>query len=177
VLKRSDLLESEEQDAFERILKAMYSIPYTVGGVHELGDLTRLASLYGVLPIVSASLYRAISEDTSILGKEISAQPTLVLPMAKKLRHSLIFREALVHIVGDWRLWENLGNKKLFEDDNELSEILFRAHSRFCVLKSNVDNAILVRIMWDTKFLETFIGEVGSLPASLGRKQLPEHVS
>jgi hypothetical protein len=133
----------------------MYNIPYAVESVEELKRMTRLADFYRALPIVSASLYRAIWGN-SALGESIWSQPFAALQIAKKLRHPILFREALIHVVRGREEWEGMGNKQPFEDDDELNNIAFRAHSQFCVLKLEADHEILSQLHWNSNFPKIF---------------------
>jgi hypothetical protein len=101
-----------------------------------------LADFYRTLPVVSASLYRAIWGNRK-LGSAISNLPWKALAIAKKLQHPILFREALIYVVSDYTTWENLDDWNVFENDEKLKNTAFRAHARLCALKMRADHEIL----------------------------------
>ncbi|PBP16491.1 hypothetical protein BUE80_DR012781 [Diplocarpon rosae] len=99
---RDGLETSADEVAFEKLLCAMYRKTYSISGLRELSDMTRLADFYCCLPTFSASLYTALWHSPQ-LAAEIPSNCNSTLLLAQKLRHPLLFREALVHVVGQWK--------------------------------------------------------------------------
>jgi hypothetical protein len=120
----------DEQAAFMNLLKAMYNMPFSIKSLSRLGNLTRLADFYRALPVVSMSLYR-VNQGNALLADGIFRDPFKALPSAKKLRHPVSFREALIHAIGEHETWETLGNETPFPGDEQLNYTVLRAHSQF----------------------------------------------
>ncbi len=104
---------SEElQEAFRKLLCAMYGLPYRIEKLTELRDLEGLADFYFALPIISATLSNALvgsrifqhvsrsAEDRSWVY--FGSEAERVILMALKLRHAPLFRECFIHLVARW---------------------------------------------------------------------------
>ena len=69
--------------------------------IEELHEITTLADLYLVLPTFSVSLDIALFNNKD-LSQHISKNPCLALQEAHRLRHVVLFRECLIHVLGPW---------------------------------------------------------------------------
>jgi hypothetical protein len=61
-----------------------------------------MADYYRMLPIVSHTLSNALLDSQKFM-KQINTDPCAVFEAAAKLRHKVLFREALVWVVADWK--------------------------------------------------------------------------
>jgi hypothetical protein len=97
-----------EVDAFQRLLCAMYSLPYQVLTFAELERLTNTAEFYGALRIVSYTLSNALLDSPIFTpstrgdehGTEFIREAREILFLAKKLRHAVLFRDSFIVVVG-----------------------------------------------------------------------------
>jgi hypothetical protein len=86
---------------FTLLLSAIYGRAYTVPCLDSLETLTCLADYYGALQIVSNTLDSALARSHNLV-EQIPFHPLRLLHAAQKLRHSILFRDALVFVAGDW---------------------------------------------------------------------------
>ncbi len=117
---------SHEETAFEKLLCSMYHKNYSISGLHELSDMTRLADFYCCLPTLSASLYTALWH-SPLLITEIRQNCNSTLILAQQLRHPLLFREALVHVVSQWK-----GYSRFLDGHYSLICAVISAYNRVC---------------------------------------------
>ncbi|KUJ24417.1 uncharacterized protein LY89DRAFT_548278, partial [Mollisia scopiformis] len=89
---------SEQDLAFSKLLSAFYNKPFSISFFNELVTITHLADHFSALPCLSSALYVALWH-SPVLVQEIRTNCKEMLLLAKKLRHALLFREALVHVV------------------------------------------------------------------------------
>jgi hypothetical protein len=92
-----------QAEMFEKFLSSVYLRPYSIDSIPELTNLTDMADYYRMLPIVSHTLSNALLNSQESFIKEIKTDPCAVFEAAAKLRHKVLFREALVWVVSDWR--------------------------------------------------------------------------
>lgn len=69
--------------------------------MREFGDVVRLADFYCSLPAVSRSVDSVLLHSPELI-QQIPDSCVTTLEMAHKLRHPLLFQEALVHVVSKW---------------------------------------------------------------------------
>ncbi|KAG0651409.1 hypothetical protein D0Z07_2115 [Hyphodiscus hymeniophilus] len=133
-----------EQNAFEKVLRAIYCLSYDIDSVCELEDVTRIADFYCALPALSSSLYRGLWKDTGLITSwdGIFTNADTVLAVAKKLRHPILFREAVIIIVSQPGRWLCGREDFLSEDDDNLKAVVLRAHHRLCRLKLKADHHV-----------------------------------
>jgi hypothetical protein len=93
---------SAQVACFTLLLSAIYGRAYTVPCIDSLETLTCLADYYGALQIVSNTLDSALVRSHNLV-EQIPSHPLRLLHAAQKLRHSILFREALVFVAGDWK--------------------------------------------------------------------------
>lgn len=149
--------------AFEKLLCAMYRMKYEISGLRELSDITRLAESYCCLPAFSTSLYTALWH-SPLLVADIPANCYSTLLLAQKLRHPLLFREALVHVVSQWK-----GYSRFLDGHYSLICAVTSAYNRVCerLLAANQD-----------LFLATNLGgqirlDISAATVDIEREQLP----
>ncbi|KAK6583446.1 hypothetical protein PZA11_004522 [Diplocarpon coronariae] len=89
---------ADETQAFGQILCAFYGVPYELKGVENLETITRLADYYCALPKVSHSILQPL------LAHRVNVKDNAVvlIEIASKLRHAILFRECVVFLAGLW---------------------------------------------------------------------------
>jgi hypothetical protein len=92
----------EEETSFEKLLFVFYNREFRITNLAELKRMTNLADYYLSLPALSASLYAALHRSHG-LHHEIYSVPEEFLIIAKKLRSSALFKEALILSLGPFR--------------------------------------------------------------------------
>ncbi|CZT06610.1 uncharacterized protein RAG0_12292 [Rhynchosporium agropyri] len=117
---------STDEVAFEKLLCAMYHKKYSINSLRELSDMTRLADFYCCLPTFSTSLYSELWYSPLLIA-EIPPNCNSTLLLAQKLRHPLLFREALVHVVCQWK-----GYSRFLEGHYGLVCAVTSAYNRVC---------------------------------------------
>ncbi|KAK0115490.1 hypothetical protein ONS96_013945 [Cadophora gregata f. sp. sojae] len=88
---------------FKAMLCAFYVNPYCISSCSELSILTRLADFYCALPIVSRTLNMAFLSSPDLIN-DLPNHRCEAIELATKLRNKILFREALVWIVGPWSM-------------------------------------------------------------------------
>jgi hypothetical protein len=86
---------------FDALLRAIYNRSYHIKDIKQFLALTDLATYYCALPAVSRTLSNALHNSQDFI-KEIPGNPCSVFEAAAKLRHEVLFREALIWVVGRW---------------------------------------------------------------------------
>ncbi|CZR55435.1 uncharacterized protein PAC_05323 [Phialocephala subalpina] len=92
--------DSKHQErCFHKLICAIYTRPYVIYSFKCLQTLVELADYYRALPIVSRTLDSVLlnGDKRNICVREDCYD---ILALAAKLRNKLLFREALIHIVG-----------------------------------------------------------------------------
>lgn len=79
---------------FENFLLALYGRSYQLASVEQLILMTKFADYYDALPLLSASLYRAVVENNI----HVCYFTEHLLPIAVKLQHGPLFRDCIIHI-------------------------------------------------------------------------------
>lgn len=154
----------------------MYHRPYVLEGFQMLETLVDLADFYCALPIVSATI------TTPLLGSPIFSahneyqdnvweiQAPVMLVMAKKLRHPVLFREAFVHVVSNWQ-GNVLGeyyvfNKESdarspFPDDKDLLRLVYQGYSQVCSKLLKVNQQALRVLTVKDRCFEKVVRDMG----------------
>jgi uncharacterized protein YeaO (DUF488 family) len=91
--------------ALHDLLSVFYLRRYKMEHFQRLDYLVTMADFYCALPIVSMFLDATLPADPSLLN-EIPDKAPQFLSCARKLKSSTLFREAFVHVVGQWNLWD-----------------------------------------------------------------------
>jgi hypothetical protein len=112
----------------------MYNRPYQITNTKQLATMTRLADYYCALPILSSSLYTALWE-SEVFVNEIPNDAEIILPLACKLRHPIIFRECIIHIVGSMA-----GDKLAMFNNPKLDRMIAMHYGK---LNEKISNACL----------------------------------
>jgi hypothetical protein len=114
--------------------------------------MTEIADYYCALPILSASLDRALVK--SQFSREIRCHSVSLFPVAVKLRNTLLFRECLIWIVGPWR---NPKFKQLL--DPKLRQIARCVHGEISTqvlsVYADITRSLCVKDASEDKGLET----------------------
>lgn len=143
-----------EKEAFRKLLCAMYTRPYRVEDVAELETITRLADFYCALPIVSGTLSGALlgspmlrrDPDPENQGyNDFARKAGRLIFVAKKLRHTVLFRECFIHLVGNLQDEDYLGDTVLnLKNDKELWLLLTEGYARMCQLLLKAHQAFVI---------------------------------
>ncbi|KAK0115517.1 hypothetical protein ONS95_000205 [Cadophora gregata] len=80
------------------LLCAMYREPFMIASVNELQQLTKIADYYDALAALSHSILQPLVEDRL----DIEGDAVLLVHIALKLRHKILFREAVLFLAGNW---------------------------------------------------------------------------
>ncbi|KAG4428514.1 hypothetical protein IFR05_016003 [Cadophora sp. M221] len=122
---------------FNAMMCAIYTKPYAIESCADLLVLTRLADFYCALSIVSRTLDIAFHTSPALIN-QIPQFRCEVFAAAAKLRNRLLFREALVWIVGPWRVptYNNL-------EDPELKKVAHRAWTEICVKIAGINYSLM----------------------------------
>ncbi|KAG4419550.1 hypothetical protein IFR04_007344 [Cadophora malorum] len=154
---------SNDEVAFEKLLCAMYHKKYSISGLRELSDMTRLADFYCCLPTFSSSLYSALWHSPALIS-EISSNCNSTLILAQKLRHPLLFREALVHVVCQWK-----GYSHFLEGHYGLVCAVTSAYNRVCerLLAANQEIFIAMQLGGQVKV------DISAATSGLEREETP----
>lgn len=94
-------LTNQETRCFGHLLYALYSKKYRVASFADLACLVRLADFYRALPVVSSSFDAVLLASFNLYGK-IADHPLQALSLSYRVKSAILFREALVHVVGQW---------------------------------------------------------------------------
>ncbi|KAE9368578.1 hypothetical protein N431DRAFT_512770 [Stipitochalara longipes BDJ] len=93
--------QEQNTRAFYNLLRAMYSLPYTLESATELITMSVMARFYASLPILSRSLSASILQSKGFLYDMESNSMKLVI-VAKELRHAELFKDCLLLYLGPW---------------------------------------------------------------------------
>jgi hypothetical protein len=109
-----DSPDKTEEAAFEKLLCATYVLPYRIENAKVLTSLAEIADYYRAFPIVSRTLSYALHDSQAFIHS-IKCDPRTVFEAAAKLRHKVLFKDALVWVVGNWRYpaFKELSDRKL----------------------------------------------------------------
>ncbi|CAG8979883.1 hypothetical protein HYALB_00002657 [Hymenoscyphus albidus] len=152
---------------FRKLMSAMYLRPYTIDSASDVIGLTRVADFYCALPIVSATLNGPLMSSEYVAKGNIKNRDTTehvhfkapeLLLAAHKLRHGILFRECLVHIVDflddSRRLSQDDSYKgyRLLAQNDVLYRIVLEHHSLKCqkIMKVNLEQIKLAQDDDDT---------------------------
>lgn len=127
-----------EQQAFEKLLCAIYAQPYTISNTSELIKVTGFADYYRALPILSRTLDGALVNSKQI-NWYIAQDSAMLLETAAKLRNALLFRECLVWVVSPWSKREDLRRKT---SDAKLQKCIITAHRHVGKKVADLQHAI-----------------------------------
>ena len=141
------------------LLCAIYNRPYTIGSIDDLVNLTDLASYYCALPAVSRTLANAFHDSQGFIDT-IAHNPCPVFEAAAKLRHKVLFREALIWVVGPFQKprFENLSDRRLRQVARcvygEIATIVSRSAGKFLAGLGGHGNDD-----WSAKFRKSTFGD------------------
>lgn len=142
--------------ASNNLLCASYNKDFSITSFNEFEDTITVAEFFQALPVLSNSLYWVFSQplEKAVDGAEvhfvdlIRQSPIDMLLIAKKLCHRILFRDALVHVVGDWPRWIYDEDERVaYEDFIQIVEASHDkvqkevAHTMHKMLASNEDKA------------------------------------
>ncbi|KAH7319453.1 hypothetical protein BKA65DRAFT_409686 [Rhexocercosporidium sp. MPI-PUGE-AT-0058] len=103
-----------QTSAFEKFLCAVYNHPYAIVDANEFLELVELADYYCALPTLSRTFDGAMMRSPQFVT-DIRYKSLDLLVAATKIRNALLFREALVWIVGPHNHpeYRNLNDRRL----------------------------------------------------------------
>lgn len=120
-----------EENAFEKLMSAFYNKPYAIVSFDELFRIEAMTDYYDALPILSQSIVNAILASWLFeITYERASISDKLLKAVTKLKNTILFREALVLIMGPWKspMW-----KRLEEKNDKLYKIAERSYEKTCV--------------------------------------------
>jgi hypothetical protein len=111
IIKQTLVVKSEVLDAYHFLFQSYYNIPPAISttdvhqAVEQAGLLVKVAALYQSLPSVRPHICYSLLSHGRDLHSAILQNPPHFLLLSLKLRCAPIFREAIIHIVGQAPLW------------------------------------------------------------------------
>ncbi|TVY41343.1 hypothetical protein LOCC1_G005648 [Lachnellula occidentalis] len=143
--------------AFERLLLAIYRKRFRVTSVGELARVVELANFYCALPAVAQSLDGVLLDSPETVEK-IPQHSIATLEIAYKLRHSILFREALIHVVATW-----VEGSRSLDHNLELASAVTASYNRLQIQSLKVMYNILRTTRESASLAETFKRAIRSL--------------
>lgn len=133
----------QEISEFEKLLCAIYGRSYNIVNVDELLNLVEKADYYCVLPALSQTLDGAMVRSPEFVG-DIRYRSLDLYVAAAKVRNALLFREALIWIVGPY-------NDPEFQqlEDRSLRSIAKSVHGELSTRVLSVVQSLLVDLHLD----------------------------
>ncbi|TVY52980.1 hypothetical protein LSUE1_G010062 [Lachnellula suecica] len=128
--------------AFEILLRAMYGLNFVVLSFEQLKLVTGMADYYRALPAFSIALKGSFFISPDLIS-ETSSRPHEIIPIAAKIRNSLLYRECLIHTMAPWSK-----PRYLLIEDEDLRRLAAAAYAK------------LERMVWQThsEILNEFLG-------------------
>lgn len=131
-------IRAVEATKLEDLLSAIYLRRREIPSFQRLSDLVEMGDFYCALPAVSIFVEANLHNSPGLL-RDISHMPSDMLGEATKLRSRTLFREAFIHIVGQWseemqRAWgpPNLGVDLEDNARRELEDLVELYYGRLC---------------------------------------------
>lgn len=139
-----------QEGAFQKLLCAIYNLPYTLLHTAEFTLIFELADYYCALPSLSRTLDGCLMNDLAFCKTTRYEADELFL-IAAKLRNALLFRECLIWVVGPH-------NRPIFhtEQDQRLRMIARCVHGEIISKIMQVDQLLTIWL---------FNGDTGNEPA------------
>lgn len=100
----SETEQVKAAEAFGWFLRAVYLKRGGLDSLYTLDYLVVMADYYLALPIVSSFVNLNLLESHGLTSR-IASEPVTVLIKATQLRSCSLFREAFIHVVGQWSQW------------------------------------------------------------------------
>ncbi|EPE24703.1 hypothetical protein GLAREA_08556 [Glarea lozoyensis ATCC 20868] len=94
-------IKEEEIAAFDTLLNAMYQNPIRFNSLDHLNLCAELADYYRCIPALSRALEGGLLRSPEVTIS-FRGECCRVLAIARKLKHKLLFKEALIHSLGPW---------------------------------------------------------------------------
>lgn len=112
-----------EEVAFEKLLHVIYDRPIRIADLSQLTTITNMAEYLLALPKFSLAFRAALHYDDDLIG-QLFFFPELFLPLAKKLRHEALFKNAFTLCLGP------VHSPSLVKiEDPELKELAWKKHA------------------------------------------------
>jgi hypothetical protein len=148
-----------EAELFKTLLCAIYNRPYTVKNTKFLVALTELADYYRALPVVSRTLSDALLDSRTFVNQMQVDEPYLICESAARLHHKVLFRDALIWVVGRWQV-----PLTTEVSDRKLRQIAECAHGKIATSVSKILGKIMLGFCaygsetWSFKFRKSICG-------------------
>lgn len=91
---------TEQVEAFQILLCAMYKNKLAVNSTAQLGLLAKQAKHYGCIPMLSRALNGASPWGYEGLMKSIKEDCLVLVEFASKLRLTKLFKDCMIHLTG-----------------------------------------------------------------------------
>ncbi|KAE8442865.1 hypothetical protein EG329_002607 [Mollisiaceae sp. DMI_Dod_QoI] len=124
-------------DAFANLLLAIHGRPYIIENADQLNTMTNLADYYCSLPVLSRSLDGALLNSPNFCS-QIAMNCQMLLVIAEKLRSPLLFREALIWVVGP-----NTSPRYQYLEDRNLRMVARCAHAQILEMVTTLCNEVI----------------------------------
>ncbi len=184
---------ASQREAFRKLLCAMYNRPYRFDDVAEFETITSLADFYGALPILSGTLSGALLGSPMLKRdpdpgqrayNDFARKAGRIIFMAKKLRHTALFRECFIHLAGNLHDMEYLGEDAAsLKEDKQLWLLLTEGHNQVRGLLLRAHQALIVSTLqryWSPGPLPKIKDEAPEESAAFFKslkEQLTNHIS
>jgi hypothetical protein len=127
--------------AFSKLLSAIYGQPYCLSSCEEFITITSLARFYVALSALSKSLHAAnLHRDSLGFRLDIPYCSKIILAAAAELRHSDLFRDALIFSLGPFK---NPAYRHMPDLDSKLVKVCKNAYKSLCAKIAEAHSAIL----------------------------------
>lgn len=90
--------------------------------VNDCFELVETADTIGAIETVREAVDLALLQQDAVLWKSIASKPTIWAELGRRVRSPVIFKEAVVHIVGQWKMLDTQTKDSLPEDIRQLCQ-------------------------------------------------------
>jgi len=115
----------------------MHGYPYSIKDLEEFKLLVELGDYYLSLQVLSASLLQALIRSQDFVAN-FSSNALEILPLAVKLRNSILFKDCMIFALGPWTKPAYLDLK-----DSNLKQIAGQLHALLSTTLQRVDEEIM----------------------------------
>jgi hypothetical protein len=137
---------SEVYTHYDNMFRAFYNEPLVLDNrnlatvLHDCMGLVDVAEKYGCVSAIRESVDIALLRQGQVLFKSISQNPAAWANFSCRVQSPTIFKECLIHLVGQWTMLSEDHKAELFGDITKVCE---RKHKEFQLLKEGIELRIL----------------------------------
>ena len=131
---------------YDNLFKAYYNLTPSINDqsmatvLQDCMGLVDVAEAMGSMTVISETVDIALLRQGDVLFRSIGANAAAWSALALRVRSPIIFREAVVHLVGQWRSLDDLARAKLHPDVRDLCQ---RKHDELDLVKQSIEVRIL----------------------------------